>query len=598
MSIREANVRFEYKKQGVATALLFSLLEFVLSAFLSITIASHILFPEQAEAAAGVSKKLAYQGRLTDTSGNPLSGTYYFCVSIYDASSAGTKLWPTGTPTSMSATVSSGVFNIGIGDSDTLGFDFSSNDTTYLNVEVASSNGTCGSSPFESLTPRQRIDATAYARVAADVYGDALRTSATKVQVGTGTGAATPIWMSLDWRNVSDTVGGACPSGSFNGAIWYNSSITRALMCKTSTVVALDNASEVAGIKEQSSGSTITSGTINFSGSNNITVSQTGSTLQFSVPSQSVQTQNLHNITLSGNTAGVMAQISSGTLSLAGGNNITLSQNGNAVTIIGPTGGGGGVAIGGGASTATSGTIVFSNANGVSFGLNGQTMTASVNAGGGAAPNLNLWMNNLGSQTGPLAGTANMSLLVFPLNPNGLFPGNMTVNTMAIGLSGSVTATASSSSHTHRVSIGIYTLNGSSLSLLNSASTSFGTGAGWTGNSAMYHGPRRLTLHSSQWSAAPTFSQTQYWVGLWIRSSNLAVPMSISGFRWITSLNSGQIGVSNTNSTTNRVFPGVGIYSVTFSTAMPASIAFSQLRVGGQANAGVIPYIIFNNVGE
>ena len=83
-----------------------------------------------------------------------------------------------------------------------------------------------------------------------------------------------------------------------------------------------------------------------FAGGNNVTLSQSinasSGTITISAANQTVQTQNLHNLTLSGNTSGVMAQVSSGTLTLAGGNNITLSQNGNAVSIIGAAGGGGG----------------------------------------------------------------------------------------------------------------------------------------------------------------------------------------------------------------------------------------------------------------
>ena len=83
----------------------------------------------------------------------------------------------------------------------------------------------------------------------------------------------------------------------------------------------------------------VSSGTLTWAGGNNITLSQNGNAITVSGPNtvaQTVQTQNLHNVTLSGNTAGAMAQISSGTLTLAGGNNITLSQAGNAVTISGP----------------------------------------------------------------------------------------------------------------------------------------------------------------------------------------------------------------------------------------------------------------------
>ena len=70
----------------------------------------------------------------------------------------------------MTATVANGVFNIGIGDTnaggDPLTFDFQSNDTVYLNVQVATKvdpQCTGGSEVFETLNPRERIVASGYA---------------------------------------------------------------------------------------------------------------------------------------------------------------------------------------------------------------------------------------------------------------------------------------------------------------------------------------------------------------------------------------------------------------------------------------------------
>lgn len=216
---------------------------------------------------------------------------------------------------------------------------------------------------------------------------------------------------------------------------------------------------------------------------------------------------------------------------------------------------------------------------------------------GAPAPVLSVWANNFGSGSAVQA-TANASLLVFPLcPPQGVFPGQMTANTMLLGMSGSLTATASSSSHSFTVSLGLYTLaNSTQLSLLNSVSTTFGTGAGATGNSSLYHGPRQLSFHSSQWSAGPGLSQGSYWLAMWMRSSNLAVPMSVSGFRYMASEFWGYLGVANTNSTSYRPFPGMGVFSTSFSSAMPSSIGFGDLRQAN-ANAAVIPTVVIRNIG-
>lgn len=216
---------------------------------------------------------------------------------------------------------------------------------------------------------------------------------------------------------------------------------------------------------------------------------------------------------------------------------------------------------------------------------------------GAPALTLSVWANNFGSGSA-VQSTANASLLVFPLcPPQGAFPGNMTANTLLVGMSGSLTATASSRAHTFTASIGLYTLaNSTQLSLLNSASSTFGSGAANTGNSSLYNGPRQLSFHSSQWSAVPALSQTQYWMGLWIQSSMMAMPLSISGFRWMTSNFSGFLGVGNTDSTASRPFPGMGVYSASFTSGLPGNIAFSQLRQA-DVNAAVVPTIVVRNIG-
>jgi hypothetical protein len=131
-------------------------------------------FPLIAIAAPGTPNIISYQGRLTDASGNLLGGsgtTYYFKFSIWDNETVGngTRLWPSAAPTSLSKTVRQGVFNVNIGDTaagypDTLDHDFSANDSVFLQIEVSSNNST-----FETLGPRQRITAAAFAKTAGSV---------------------------------------------------------------------------------------------------------------------------------------------------------------------------------------------------------------------------------------------------------------------------------------------------------------------------------------------------------------------------------------------------------------------------------------------
>ncbi|MDP3991809.1 MAG: hypothetical protein Q8P66_02865, partial [Candidatus Colwellbacteria bacterium] len=138
------------------------------------------------EGATGVPKILNYQGRLLNSDGDLLGGTgtdYCFKFSIYDDATVGapdTKLWPTGSPSTMTSNVKNGVFNAGIGDTtaggDTLDFNFQDNDTIYLNVETATMVGaTCaagdGAESFENLAPRRRIVSTGFAINASTLLG-------------------------------------------------------------------------------------------------------------------------------------------------------------------------------------------------------------------------------------------------------------------------------------------------------------------------------------------------------------------------------------------------------------------------------------------
>lgn len=341
MSFSENGVKINKKRGPLAALLFFGVAELVLSVLFTAFLASTMIFPEQANAAQGVANYLSYQGRLTDQNGNPKTGTYCMKFSIYNA--AGTKLWPTGAPSSSSTVVSNGVFMNDIGSADAWGtYNFYDDSDVYLDVQVGDTPTTCGS--FESLSPRQRLNSVPFAKVAANVYGNQLSTDATndRVQVGPNAGSVTPLVP--DTKSTADYIGQACSSvGSniVNGSIWYNSNAAqaRALICENNIVRALSNA-----------------------------------------------TSTIDAVNIGGNTAGSPAAISSGTVSLMGGNNITLSQNGNSITISGGAGGGGGFAsyiAAGGVTTNGLNTINFSNANGVSFGLgagaNSSVLTASHN---------------------------------------------------------------------------------------------------------------------------------------------------------------------------------------------------------------------------
>lgn len=152
---------------------------------LAIFIVGVLCLPQFSFAAAGVPKILNYQGRLMNSSGTLLGGSgteYCFKFSFYDQAniSGGTKLWPSGAPSTMTALVRNGVFNVGVGDTnaggDTLDFNFQDTDAVYMNVEVATKVGaTCapgdGAESFETLGPRQRIYSSGFAVNASTLNG-------------------------------------------------------------------------------------------------------------------------------------------------------------------------------------------------------------------------------------------------------------------------------------------------------------------------------------------------------------------------------------------------------------------------------------------
>ncbi len=163
---------------------------FNLAIFCVLVFSFFINFSSLASAATGVPKVINFQGRLMDSSGNLLGGptgtNYCYRFSIYSATTGGTKLWPAGTPSTMTILTREGVFDAPVGDvsagGDSLTYDFQTSDTTFMNVEVNTTPGTC-SGTWESLSPRPQIVSAAYAINSGTVQGLAPTQSASGNQL-------------------------------------------------------------------------------------------------------------------------------------------------------------------------------------------------------------------------------------------------------------------------------------------------------------------------------------------------------------------------------------------------------------------------------
>lgn len=282
----------------------------------------------------------------------------------------------------------------------------------------------------------------------------------------------------------------------------------------------------------------VSSGTLTLAGGNNVTLSQNANAVTISAANQTVQTQNLHNVTLGGNTAGVMAQVSSGTLTLAGGNNVTLSQNGNAVTISAGAGGGGGIALANSQTTYTSGTanltvaggaMTIASTTGQSFNFS-VPQTSSLSATGLASISTNGSTISIGvpTQIPTLSRfeypegifTALSSIAQGSLSINHMYvPFNVTGTAMKIGgsLSGVTNTSATTASVNMSLWMGIYTLNGSTLSLASSGSANNGfqwSQSGSTANNSSINSMRQMTVPMNV-----NMTPGEYWVGAVISSA-------------------------------------------------------------------------------
>ncbi len=358
-----------------------------------------------AYAAAGVPKIINHQGRLMDGSGTLLGGAgtdYCFQFSFYDDVTVGlgTKIWPTGSPSTMTAEVKNGVFNVGIGDTDAggdvLDFNFEDNDAAYLNVAVASKVGaTCapgdGAESFENLSPRQRIVASGYAVNADTVDGFHAAQNASGDQIPVLTGGNLVLGGTNPYIRATTTNALLFQGGGAAGDIEFFSSGNRLTSGGNLSLLGTMLANAVSSLTTFSVGTTATTtvqgsttGTSTFQGFVDVLGTNSTSTFSGGLAAANLQLTNALATSTAANGFNITAGCFAVNGSCVGGVNSVVASDGT-LTIT-PTGGNVQASINLGNANLWTGLQQFSRASSTQFSAGraafGETATTTIDTAG------------------------------------------------------------------------------------------------------------------------------------------------------------------------------------------------------------------------
>ncbi len=113
---------------------------------------------------------LPFQGRLTDSAGNPVSdGSYKIRFKIFDAPMGGTAVWDGETHT---ATVNGGFVNVILGANAPFGDSFTFDDMLYLEITVDTNGDSVIDASDPPILPRQLIMPVIYSKDAGKLEGN------------------------------------------------------------------------------------------------------------------------------------------------------------------------------------------------------------------------------------------------------------------------------------------------------------------------------------------------------------------------------------------------------------------------------------------
>ena len=109
--------------------------------------------------------RISYDGQLTDENGQLITnGSVTMKFALYDASSGGTKKWPSGASEDHVVSVQSGLFSVILGSKEAMSTAIFA-DSLFLDIQVNDGSG------LESLAPRQPFLSAPYALRAATADG-------------------------------------------------------------------------------------------------------------------------------------------------------------------------------------------------------------------------------------------------------------------------------------------------------------------------------------------------------------------------------------------------------------------------------------------
>lgn len=353
----------------------------------------------------------------------------------------------------------------------------------------------------------------------------------------------------------------------------------------------------------QSSSGTLNAANLSFAGAGIASVGVSNGSVVISVPSGGGAGDGVVSLGMSteGNTAGTTGTVSSGRMIFVGSGPISLSQSLNGqsgtLSILGPatsslsaTGflsistNGSTISIGAGplsfyatgnTTQSSSGTIdgrsiTIQGTGGASVGVsNGSIVISGAAAGGGGGITRNGYQPHLYGAEMVAGAHGAGTLFIQPMPEVPDFQHDRIVMPLQIS-----NATNSSGSWTLSVSVGIYTKNASTLSLVNSTSTSFNaTASGTVGSYSLFGGIRHLTI---PWTSTRTAGD--YWIGIWSRTTSGGVAGMTLNQMLASQPNSSYSGILGAASNaTVQFLLGQGRYSAT-TTGFPGSVGFTQIQ--------------------